>query len=139
MNGNEQILALVPIVASVDVAEPPVYAAAAAKVLKISISTFRHVVDQSVIPFRLHIEDLRAYAKSLEPRDVQKTAASLPCQPAESPHRHSDQRHILSRAMTSTGLPAEKDCNQTVTKLTQKRRKGGHDGNGKIVEFLGVL
>jgi hypothetical protein len=98
VNGNEQSLALVPIAASVDVAEQLlVYETAAAKALRISIREFRRLVDLSVIPFRLHsgrkkrlyyMEDLRAYAKSLEPRYVQKTAASLPSQSAESSHRH---------------------------------------------------
>lgn len=78
MNGNEQRLALVPITASVDMAEQLLlYETAAAKVLKISIREFRHLVDLSIIPFRLHsgrkkrlyfMEDLRAYARTLQPQ-----------------------------------------------------------------------
>ncbi len=87
MNGDEQRLALVPIAASVDMAEQLlVYETAAAKVLKISIREFRRLVDLSVIPFRLHngrkkrlyyMDDLRAYAKSLEPRYAKKATGSL--------------------------------------------------------------
>ncbi len=78
MNPNEQRLALVPIAGGADLAEQLlVYETTAAKVLKISIREFRHLVDLSIIPFRLHsgrkkrlffIEDLKAYARTLQPQ-----------------------------------------------------------------------
>ncbi len=107
MNANEQRLALVPIAASVDVAEQLlVYETAAAKVLKISIREFRRLVDLSVIPFRLHsgrkkrlyyMEDLRAYAKSLEPRHAKKSTGCL----VDGPSADPSPRHL------TTAIPSE--------------------------------
>ncbi len=78
MNPNEQRLALVPIADGADMAEQLlVYETTAAKVLKMSIREFRHLVDLLAIPFRLHsgrkkrlffIEDLKAHARTLQPR-----------------------------------------------------------------------
>jgi hypothetical protein len=85
MNENEQRLALVPLTNLVDAAEPlMVYETTAAKILKISIHDFRELVDLSVIPYRLHrrrskriyfVDDLRAYARSLQPQYGKKPAA----------------------------------------------------------------
>ena len=84
MNGNEQRLALVPLTDRVDAAEQlMVYETTAAKILKISIHDFRELVDLSVIPYRLHrkrskriyfVDDLRAYARSLQPQYGKKYA-----------------------------------------------------------------
>jgi hypothetical protein len=75
MNKNTQKLALMPIIDKVDAAEPLlVYERTAAKILKISISDFRELVNHSVIPYRLHggrskrlyfVDDLRAYIGQL--------------------------------------------------------------------------
>ena len=85
MNENEQRLALVPLTNRVDAAEPlMVYETTAAKILKISIHDFRELVDLSVIPYRLHrrrskriyfVDDLRDYARSLQPQYGKKHAA----------------------------------------------------------------
>jgi len=85
MNENEQRLALVPLTNRVDAAEPlMVYETTAAKILKISIHNFRELVDLSIIPYRLHsgrskrlyfVDDLRAYARSLQPQYGKKPAA----------------------------------------------------------------
>lgn len=84
MNENEQRLALVPLTNLVDAAEPlMVYETTAAKILKISIHDFRELVDLSIIPCRLHrgrskrlyfVDDLRAYAGSLQPQYGKKPA-----------------------------------------------------------------
>jgi hypothetical protein len=78
MNGNGQKLALVPIADMVASAEQLlVYETAAAKILKISVRDFRRLVDQSVIPYRLHrgrsrrlffVDDLKVYARNLTAR-----------------------------------------------------------------------
>jgi hypothetical protein len=75
---NGQKLALIPLTDRIDAAEQLlVYETTAAKILKISINNFRQLVNQSVIPYRLHhgrskrlyfIEDLRMYARSLSPQ-----------------------------------------------------------------------
>ena len=85
MIGNTQRLALVPLTDRVDAAEQlMVYETTAAKILKISIHDFRELVDLSIIPYRLHrgrskrlyfVDDLRAYAGSLQPQYGKKTAA----------------------------------------------------------------
>jgi hypothetical protein len=72
---NAQKLALVPLTDQIDAAEQLlVYEKTAAKILKMSISHFRELVDRSVIPYRLHngrskrlyfVDDLRAYVKDL--------------------------------------------------------------------------
>jgi hypothetical protein len=82
MNSSEQRLALVPIADMAAAAEQLlVYETAAAKILKISIRDFRRLVEESVIPYRLHrgrsrrlffIDDLKAYARSLEPQSGRK-------------------------------------------------------------------
>ena len=78
MDSNRQKFALVPLGDRVESAEQLlVYEKAAAKILNISIHHFRDLVHQSVIPFRIHkgrsrrlyfVDDLRAYARSLEPQ-----------------------------------------------------------------------
>jgi hypothetical protein len=78
MNKKTQKLALIPVTNKIDAAEQLlVYEKTAAKILKISISNFRELVDLSVIPFRLHrgrtkrlyfVDDLRAYVRDLGAR-----------------------------------------------------------------------
>ncbi len=85
MDARDQKLALVPITDVVDAAQQLlVYETAAAKMLKISIREFRHLVEKSVIPYRLHrgrsrrlffVEDLREYARNLEPHLSEKEQA----------------------------------------------------------------
>jgi len=82
MDSNPQKLALVPLSDRVNAAEQLlVYEKAAAKILNISIHHFRDLVHQSLIPFRIHqgrtrrlyfVDDLRAYARSLEPHHGKK-------------------------------------------------------------------
>jgi hypothetical protein len=85
MNKNRQRLALVPLTDCVDAAEQLlVYETTAAKILKTSIHNFRELVDRSIIPYRLHdgrskrlyfVDDLRAYARSLQAQYGKKPAA----------------------------------------------------------------
>ncbi len=114
MNEIEQRLALVPIAADVDMAKQLlVYESVAAKVLKISVREIRRLVDFSVIPCRLHsdrkkrlyfLEDLRAYARSLEARYARRSTWR-----ADDMATGQSSRHWAT--------PADSDCNRNVTKL----------------------
>ncbi len=84
MNEEKQRYALIPITESVDVAGKLfVHEAAAAEALEIPIQEFRRLVGASVIPYRLLcsgrrrlylVDDLKAYAKSLEPQYAKNDA-----------------------------------------------------------------
>ena len=84
MNPNTQKLALVPLIDKIEGGEQLlVYEQTAARMLKLSLRYFRDIVDQALIPYRFHagmskrlffIDDLRAYAKSLDPHYSNKKA-----------------------------------------------------------------
>ena len=115
MKEIEQRLALVQIAADVDMAKQLlVYESAAAKVLMISVREFRRLVDSSVIPCRLHsgrkkrlyfLEDLRAYARSLETRYARRSTGC------------ADDIET-GPSLRSWATPADPDCNRNVTKLS---------------------
>jgi hypothetical protein len=76
VKSTSQKFALVPLTERDAAEQLLVYETTAAKMLKISIHDFRNLVNDHVIPYRLHrgrskrvyfIDDLRAYVRSLDP------------------------------------------------------------------------